>query len=71
MGTDILPGHQYTDGEFINGPSLTEHVSEATIKPTFYSSRAAKDPVVLTDEFLVRDRWPIVTGKSAWPLCRD
>lgn len=55
MGTDLLPGHQYTDGEFINGPSLTEHVSEATIKPTFYSARSAKDPAVLTDELLVRD----------------
>ena len=55
MGNDILPGHVYTDGEFINGPSLTEHVGEATIKPSFYSARSAKDPAVLTDEFLVRD----------------
>jgi hypothetical protein len=55
MGTDLLPGHTYTDGEFVNGPSLTEHVSEATIKPTFYSARSVKDPVVGTDEFLVRD----------------
>jgi hypothetical protein len=55
MGTDILPGHVYVDGEFVNGPSLTDHVGEATIKPSFYSARSAKDPVVLTDEFLVRD----------------
>jgi hypothetical protein len=55
MGNDILPGHQYTDGEFVSGPSLTEHVGEATIKPAFFSSKTAKDPVVLTDEFLIRD----------------
>jgi hypothetical protein len=55
MGSDINPGHVYVDGEFVNGPSLTDHVGEATIKPTFYSSRTAKDPVVLTDEFLIRD----------------
>lgn len=55
MGADILPGHTYTDGQFINGPSLTDHVGEATIKATFYSSKTAKDPAVLTDEFLVRD----------------
>ena len=55
MGTDLLPGHSYTDGEFVNRALLTEHVSEATIKPTFYSARSAKDPAVLTDELLVRD----------------
>jgi hypothetical protein len=55
MGQDILPGHVYIDGQFISGPSLTDHVGEATIKPTFYSSKTAKDPVVLTDELLIRD----------------
>src|SRR4029077_15126340 len=55
MGNDILPGHQYIDGQFISGPSLTDHVGEATIKPTFYSSKTAKDPVVLTDQLLIRD----------------
>ena len=55
MGNDILPGHQYSDGEFVSGPSLTDHVGEATIKPSFFSSKTAKDPAVLTDEFLIRD----------------
>jgi hypothetical protein len=55
MGSDILPGHTYTDGQFVSGPSLTDHVGEATIKPSFYSSKTAKDPVTLTDEFLIRD----------------
>src|SRR4029077_4212584 len=55
MGNDILPGHQYIDGQFISGPSLTDHVGESTIKPTFYSSKTAKDPVVLTDQLLIRD----------------
>jgi len=55
VGTDILPGHSYVDGEFVSGPSLTDHVGEATIKSSFYSSKSAKDPVVLTDELLVRD----------------
>jgi hypothetical protein len=55
MGNDINPGHTYVDGEMVSGPSLTDHVGEATIKPTFYSSRTIKNPVVLTDEILIRD----------------
>lgn len=55
MGTDLTPGHTYTDGDFASGPSLTEHVSEAIIKPSFISAKNTRSPLVLTDEFVVRD----------------
>ena len=55
MGQDLTPGHTYADGEFVNGPSLTEHVSEAVIKPSFISAKTVKSPLALTDEIVVRD----------------
>jgi hypothetical protein len=63
MGTDITPGHNYVDGDDVSGPSLTEHVSEAIIKPSFISAKAVRT-LALADEFLVRDTVGDAFGKA-------
>lgn len=55
MGRYLQPGHEYTDGQTITGPSLTEHVADAVLKPTTISEQLLKDPAVLTDELLIND----------------
>ena len=55
MGRYLTPGHEYEDGDTISGASMTEHVSEAVLKPTTISEQVLKDPAALTDEVLVND----------------
>ena len=55
MGRYLTPGHEYVDGDTISGASMTEHVSEAILKPTTISEQVLKDPAALTDEVLIND----------------
>ena len=53
MGRYLVPGHTFTDGQTVTGPSLTEHVEEATFKTTSVTEQTLKDPAALTDQLLV------------------
>ena len=53
MGSYLTPGHVFTDGQTLTGPSLTEHVAEATFKTTSVTTQTLKDPVALTDQVLI------------------
>lgn len=53
MGNYLTPGHTFNDGDTITGPSLTEHVAEATFKTTSVTAQTLKTPAALTDQLLV------------------
>ena len=53
MGSYLTPGHTYVDGSTVTGPNLTEHVAEATFKPTAISDQTLRTPATLTDQVLV------------------
>ena len=53
MGSFLTPGHTYTDGSTVTGPNLTEHVAEATFKPTAITDQTLRTPATLTDQILV------------------
>ena len=53
MGSFLNPGHTYVDGSTVTGPNLTEHVAEATFKPTAISDLTLRTPATLTDQILV------------------
>jgi hypothetical protein len=53
MGRYLTPGHTFNDGDTITGPSLTEHVAEATLKTTGITEQTLKTPAALTDQLLI------------------
>ena len=53
MGRYLTPGHTFTDGQVVTGPSLTEHVAESLFKTTSITEQTLKDPAALTDQILV------------------
>jgi hypothetical protein len=53
LGNYLLPGHTFNDGDTVTGPSLTEHVAEATFKTTSVTTQTLKTPAALTDQLLV------------------
>lgn len=53
MGNYLTPGHTFNDGDTITGPSLTEHVAEATFKTTSVTTQTLKTPAALTDQLLI------------------
>lgn len=53
MGNYLTAGHTFNDGDTITGPSLTEHVAEATFKTTSVTAQTLKTPAALTDQLLV------------------
>ena len=58
MGADIEKGITYATGGVggqgsITSANLNAHVDDATIKPTFISSKADRAPGVLTDNLII------------------